>query len=215
MQQVAGAGQTYVDAADANLLHRIEGLQATAQTQGTAIGSLRTDLSNLAATSGSGVYARGGGAGTLVKTGWSNSAPSYRSAVLAGESSTATGQYSTVFSGYMQQTLGHWSSIVGGRNNVYGPLNDQSFGAIVGSAYCVANAPYCLVSNSYNCAIDAGCDFTTLIGCNGVHVTSGKNQTFVNNRLVANANGPILTAPNGTKWQQVVDDSGNVTTVVV
>lgn len=123
------------------------------------------------------------GSASILRLGWSNTASAYQSAVLGGEGSTASGQYSTVFSGYINQTLGHWASIIGGDHNTIGPANVQAVGAIIGSDHCTINSRYCLISNSTYCTIAQGCDNTTLIGCYNFNVTTGTNQTYINNVL--------------------------------
>lgn len=158
------------------------GARATIQYVDNQVLYLQSQINTLTQNQ---VYTRGGASGTLVKTGWNNTAPSYQSAVLAGESSNATGQYSTVVSGYMNNAYGHWSTIVGGTHNKMNATanGNQVFGAIIGSNYCETNANFCSIYNSSYCTIGPGCDFTTLIGCTNLTVTTGSNQMYVNNQL--------------------------------
>jgi hypothetical protein len=199
-----GVSKTYVDSADTNLQNQINQKAANSDltyeiTQRTNADSnlqsqITTNLNNA-------VYQLGANSGTLVKKGWSNQATAYQSAVLAGESSSAIGEYSTVFSGYINVTRGHWSSIIGGTHNTYDTTvnGNQAFGAIVGSNYCTVSADFCFVSNSTNCTIASGCNYTTLIGCTNLNVTTGSNQTYINNQLyIASVGTTVKTSATVT-----------------
>ncbi|MET4072972.1 hypothetical protein [Hymenobacter sp. UYCo722] len=171
-----------------NLVSAINEVQATAASV-SKIGNLNllptnnknTVVDAISEVSNNAVYQLGTNTGTLVKKGWSNTASNYQSAVLAGESSIASGGYSLVASGYINKAQGNGTSIMGGRNNTLGTAGQETWGVIMGSTYCTSSASYTTIISSSSCTIAAGCDYTTLIGCHDLNITTGSNQTYMNN----------------------------------
>ena len=225
-----GVDQTYVDNGDQNLQNQIAtqttriGNTNNAVTTNTSNIGILTNLTTTVKTSlvnainevnNNNIYQRGTNGGTVVLKGDGNTASNYKAAVVAGESCTASGGYTVVVGGYLNVAAANDSVIIGGRRNQTYPSNPSTFGTIIGSENCVNRANNCFISNSSGCSIAAGCDYTTLIGCNGLNVTSGTNQTYVNNVLISNAGGHVLISPNGTKYQLKVDNSGVISTTAL
>ena len=152
---------------------------------------------------GAGNFANGYGA--VVAGGTINVASGSNSVVSGGDTNTASDLYSLVAGGMNNTAAGGDSFVVGGRNhhaNAFasgviggdGNIVNGQYSTIINGVSNTLNSSNSLIIDSSYCSVAAACNSTILIGCTNLVVTTGTNQTYINNVKVVSGGGSGGTA---------------------